>query len=608
MSERYSSVFRLVPNLYTQGSPLVIVAGALLKDNETGKVLAQIKFRNIVNRTVKAVKVKIYGYDAAGNALGDAVEFQYLDLAVGVNGEFGAKTPVYLTEKNIRSYTVEILQILFEDQEPQTLAGAAWEPLPEQVLIEDAYELSYDEQYELLKQYHLTYGKDSKYQPMQTKDLWLCTCGTANRSGTDCSHCGQNLAALESVDWDQLKADKDVRLVEEEKLLKKRILIGAIAAVAAILFIWLLSISATIQKFKDSYTYKEFLNLVKAADSSQPNGYIRVAKYHHLAKKVVIEADYTDDAIDAKAKDTTSEKHLEYIAECVEADAVTDSAIEHFEHIENVQRVVYIVKLNGVTIFKEDSKKDEPYYRWDVDLMKKSAVDRAKKEMQAFVEKGDYKGAIDYLEDIEDDVFNLAQDDDLCNMVVQAAVRKMKDCCAANDYEQAMFDLPEKYLEKVNETTAEYEDYYSYVRGMRGYRNGWYSIAKSIEYLEKVKAGFKDRDAALNQMKTELAIFAGKTFNGQVSGNKIYKILAEKDGNVKVGYATENKTYGGYNFHYYSKFDLSRKINDDGSILIFGKDISEIWTFTTDGTQIFVGGNDAHTGMKDYYGTYTLAQ
>ena len=41
MADRYQSLYRLQPNLYLEGCPVIIVAGALLKDTVTEKVLAQ---------------------------------------------------------------------------------------------------------------------------------------------------------------------------------------------------------------------------------------------------------------------------------------------------------------------------------------------------------------------------------------------------------------------------------------------------------------------------------------------------------------------------------------------------------------------------------------
>ena len=69
MSERYSRLFSLGENLHTDGLPVVIAAGALLKDNTSGKVLAQIKLRNISDKTIKSVKVRINAIDTAGSAL-----------------------------------------------------------------------------------------------------------------------------------------------------------------------------------------------------------------------------------------------------------------------------------------------------------------------------------------------------------------------------------------------------------------------------------------------------------------------------------------------------------------------------------------------------------
>lgn len=62
MSERYTRLFALPENLYAEGSPVLLSAGALLKDNETGKVLVQLKIKNIGSKTIKAAKVRVKAY------------------------------------------------------------------------------------------------------------------------------------------------------------------------------------------------------------------------------------------------------------------------------------------------------------------------------------------------------------------------------------------------------------------------------------------------------------------------------------------------------------------------------------------------------------------
>ena len=47
MSERYTKLFTLPARLYAEGSPVIIEAGALSKDNDTGRVFAQLRFRNM---------------------------------------------------------------------------------------------------------------------------------------------------------------------------------------------------------------------------------------------------------------------------------------------------------------------------------------------------------------------------------------------------------------------------------------------------------------------------------------------------------------------------------------------------------------------------------
>ena len=74
MSERYSRLFSLPENLYAEGAPVVIAAGALLKDNQADKIVAQLKMRNISQKSIKAVTVCIHPLDTVGNSLGEEIE------------------------------------------------------------------------------------------------------------------------------------------------------------------------------------------------------------------------------------------------------------------------------------------------------------------------------------------------------------------------------------------------------------------------------------------------------------------------------------------------------------------------------------------------------
>ena len=110
MAERYRRLFTLPGTLYSPGSPLLIVAGALLQDTQSGRVIAQLKLKNLDSRPVKAVKVRITSQDTVGRTLGDVTEHVYLDLHAERDEEFGQKTPHVLPEVETRTYLPAVVE------------------------------------------------------------------------------------------------------------------------------------------------------------------------------------------------------------------------------------------------------------------------------------------------------------------------------------------------------------------------------------------------------------------------------------------------------------------------------------------------------------------
>ena len=73
MADRYSRLFSLEKRLYAHGSPVIIMAGALLRDSFSSNLLAQLKFRNIGSRELLALKVSVTMLDIAGRRIGEPV-------------------------------------------------------------------------------------------------------------------------------------------------------------------------------------------------------------------------------------------------------------------------------------------------------------------------------------------------------------------------------------------------------------------------------------------------------------------------------------------------------------------------------------------------------
>ena len=57
--ERFQRLYELPKNLYVNDTPIMISAGALTKDKNTGKIFIQLKIKNISEKVIKAVFVKI---------------------------------------------------------------------------------------------------------------------------------------------------------------------------------------------------------------------------------------------------------------------------------------------------------------------------------------------------------------------------------------------------------------------------------------------------------------------------------------------------------------------------------------------------------------------
>ena len=303
MSERYSRLFALPEDLYCAGSPVVIAAGTLLKDNQNGKVIAQLKLRSISEKTIKAVKVRLNLFDTAGNPLGDSVEYSYLDLNAGRDAEFGQKSPIAVADAKSRSYQAAVTEVVFADQSVWTANDEKWESLakPSPLPITDP---------ELLKQYQMHYGSSAKYAPKAEKDLWHCTCGSLNHEDESCHVCGHSLAELQSLDMAKLTAEKDARLEEAarkaaeeqaaadaQKKKTTKILAIVIPAVCAVVAIVLLITNVIIPNSKynnavalmDAGRYEEAIVAFEAMD-----GYKDSVQKIADCEQGIIERAYTD--------------------------------------------------------------------------------------------------------------------------------------------------------------------------------------------------------------------------------------------------------------------------------------------------------------------------
>lgn len=117
MSERYTKISSLpkVPYPEELRLPLEVSAGALLFDNQSGFVLAQIKFRNISSKIIKSVAVNIHVRDRNGAKIDGVKGFVYNNLMAVSGDYFGDNVPIIIPEKNSYRFLPEIVCVEFSD-------------------------------------------------------------------------------------------------------------------------------------------------------------------------------------------------------------------------------------------------------------------------------------------------------------------------------------------------------------------------------------------------------------------------------------------------------------------------------------------------------------
>ena len=218
--ERYTILSKETTALYLPGSPVMILAQALLKDNANDHVLAQIKYKSLSDKPICALTVSVGTCDVAEKTTPSVDGFQYLDLTVDLGDDFGSKTLIPLPDKSSRGFKAAVIEVVFVDKTVWTAApDAVWEPLPKQELL-----IGRLKNIELADEYVLKTCPQAQFVPMRCGDIWLCTCGSVNTSRREkCGACGQRYDDLiQTLDAEALEASCKERKAREAELAERK--------------------------------------------------------------------------------------------------------------------------------------------------------------------------------------------------------------------------------------------------------------------------------------------------------------------------------------------------------------------------------------------------
>lgn len=209
MSERFTKLYELQKNLYSEGSPVIVSAGSLLKDTQTNNIIVQLKFHSVSVVSIKALKVGIAAFDIAGKEIDGVSEYQYLDLSIQNGQKFGSNKAVVMPNPVTRSFSINSITVVLVDGHIQNISMPL-SSLPQPAVIHSVLKDA-----ELIKQYKLKTNDSAAYVPQESYGLWQCHCGEWN-SCSGCSRCkGQKSAIFAALDLPSLTNEMNIRLAEE---------------------------------------------------------------------------------------------------------------------------------------------------------------------------------------------------------------------------------------------------------------------------------------------------------------------------------------------------------------------------------------------------------
>lgn len=293
MSNNLNKLYALPESLHAQGCPVIIVAGALYKfEGSDEKILLQLKFKNMGDKIVKAIKVDVQTFDVSGNPIDEKLEHQYLDLSIGFNSEYVDRKGVFLRTKTARSFNAKITEIVFNDGDILS-NNVEFQPLPKSVGIKEKLGDEFSAQYKR------EIGKYAKYEPYTRRDIWCCTCGEYNRIDENyCHSCKTDkVKQFEFLDHSLLSKNKEIFEKEEQIKMEKQAQaeriqkeknkkVAMISVIAFTIFVLALVSVVNIQK---KNTYNKALSMMNDGNYSEAiEIFESLGEYKDCREQVVI--------------------------------------------------------------------------------------------------------------------------------------------------------------------------------------------------------------------------------------------------------------------------------------------------------------------------------
>lgn len=294
--------FKRLSNVYTDfefiHSNVQLEKGALLLDEETGNVIAQLRFCNYTENILESLYITIEQYDDTNTLLDDGkrVEYAYLDLCVGANSVFGDNRAIVLNNNKTRKIKVYINKYKLDNKIVDVTNDDIYDY---STLKSQLKELSDDEE-TIFDKYapELKTAYKKICYPLAVDDVWFCSCGKFNYCREKCCKCklekNEQLEKINEIKYNefyelnQKEEQKKHQLAERKKEIRKEkrkkvIKWGSItvAIIAIIVF--------TIIKITPYVLYKKAGNLLNTNKYEEAyNIYTKLGKFKDSSENALL--------------------------------------------------------------------------------------------------------------------------------------------------------------------------------------------------------------------------------------------------------------------------------------------------------------------------------
>lgn len=359
MSERYTRKYTMPEMLYIEGAPVLICAGALLKDNKLDRNVLQLKLKNIHDKIIKKAKVIVLLLDSKGQPTNEYKVYEYKHRNAARGEYFGHQSAIEFPYPCDSKFGIKVLSVTYDDKEMWKGPDQLWEPFP----LNGAIKKVFNNDADLIRQYKIKYGEDGEAVFDKNDKMWQCICGEYNLLGdSKCYNCDRAMDEMPVFDINELQKECTERLAEEKKEREERErqkrkarnkTIAIVTIIAILVAAAGIAIGISISNAKKADAYEAAITMLEEGDYSEAfDAFEELGDYKDSQKYVKNEDKYTS---------------YYYALHCLEYKEY-DEAIEIFTELgdfEDSAKMLQKAKDEGVAMCEEYV---EDYFDYGSDL------------------------------------------------------------------------------------------------------------------------------------------------------------------------------------------------------------------------------------------------